>query len=256
MSFAGKSAIVTGSAKGLGRSFAMALARKGCTVMITDIDEEAMSKTVSDIKSFGGLCLFRRVDATKWPDIEGMVQEMINFCGRIDILINNAGGSIGVPKVPIDEITEADWDTTVNLNLKSTFLCTKAVVPTMKKQKSGKILSLSSITARTGGELTPLQYVCSKGAISTFTRQVALELGSFGINVNAIGPGITLTERLQGMWDSRKTEEERNTYLKKIPLGRLAAVEDITNAALFLCSSDADYITGLTLDVNGGMFSV
>ena len=185
-----------------------------------------------------------------------MVQQIMEAYGRIDILINNAGGSMGVPKAPIDEILEDDWDRVVNLNMKGTFLCTKAVVPIMKRQKSGKIVNLSSITARIGGELTPVQYVCSKGAISTFTRHVAQELGPFGINVNAIAPGITLTQRLEGMWTQRKTEEERNAYLARIPLGRLGTVDEMTKAVVFLCSSDADYITGITLDVNGGMFSV
>ena len=256
MQFAGKAAIVTGGAKGLGRSFAMALARQDCAVLIADVDEEELRKTSKEIVKTGGRCIFRKADVTRSRDVAAMVRHMMKACGRIDILINNAGGSMGVPKVPIDEILEDDWDRVVNLNMKGTFLCTKAAVPIMKRQKSGKIVNLSSITARIGGELTPVQYVCSKGAISTFTRHVAQELGPFGINVNAIAPGITLTQRLEGMWTQRKTEEERNSYLARIPLGRLGTVDEMTKAVVFLCSSDADYITGITLDVNGGMFSV
>jgi NAD(P)-dependent dehydrogenase (short-subunit alcohol dehydrogenase family) len=256
MQFAGKAAIVTGGAKGLGRSFAMALARQDCTVLIADVDEEELRKTSKEIVKAGGKCIFQKADVTLSRDVAAMVQQIMEVYGRIDILINNAGGSMGAPKVPIDEILEDDWDRVVNLNMKGTFLCTKAVVPIMKRQKSGKIVNLSSITARIGGELTPVQYVCSKGAISTFTRHVAQELGPFGINVNAIAPGITLTQRLEGMWTQRKTEEERNSYLARIPLGRLGTVDEMTKAVVFLCSSDADYITGITLDVNGGMFSV
>jgi NAD(P)-dependent dehydrogenase (short-subunit alcohol dehydrogenase family) len=256
MQFAGKAAIVTGGAKGLGRSFAMALARQDCAVLIADVDEEELRKTSKEIVKAGGKCIFQKADVTLSRDVAAMVQQIMEVYGRIDILINNAGGSMGVPKVPIDEILENDWDRVVNLNMKGTFLCTKAVVPIMKRQKSGKIVNLSSITARIGGELTPVQYVCSKGAISTFTRHVAQELGPFGINVNAIAPGITLTQRLEGMWTQRKTEEERNSYLARIPLGRLGTVDEMTKAVVFLCSSDADYITGITLDVNGGMFSV
>jgi NAD(P)-dependent dehydrogenase (short-subunit alcohol dehydrogenase family) len=256
MQFAGKAAIVTGGAKGLGRSFAMALARQDCAVLIADVDEEELRKTSKEIVKAGGKCIFQKADVTLSQDAAAMVQQIMEAYGRIDILINNAGGSMGVPKVPIDEILENDWDRVVNLNMKGTFLCTKAVVPIMKRQKSGKIVNLSSITARIGGELTPVQYVCSKGAISTFTRHVAQELGPFGINVNAIAPGITLTQRLEGMWTQRKTEEERNSYLARIPLGRLGTVDEMTKAVVFLCSSDADYITGITLDVNGGMFSV
>ena len=256
MQFAGKAAIVTGGAKGLGRSFAMALARHDCAVLIADVDEEELRKTSEEIVKAGGRCIFQKADITRSRDVAAMVQQIMEAYGRIDILINNAGGSMGVPKAPIDEILEDDWDRVVNLNMKGTFLCTKAVVPIMKRQKSGKIVNLSSITARIGGELTPVQYVCSKGAISTFTRHVAQELGPFGINVNAIAPGITLTQRLEGMWTQRKTEEERNAYLARIPLGRLGTVDEMTKAVVFLCSSDADYITGITLDVNGGMFSV
>jgi NAD(P)-dependent dehydrogenase (short-subunit alcohol dehydrogenase family) len=256
MQFAGKAAIVTGGAKGLGRSFAMALARQDCTVLIADVDEEELRKTSKEIVKAGGKCIFQKADVTLSRDVAAMVQQIMEVYGRIDILINNAGGSMGAPKVPIDEILEDDWDRVVNLNMKGTFLCTKAVVPIMKRQKSGKIVNLSSITARIGGELTPVQYVCSKGAISTFTRHVAQELGPFGINVNAIAPGITLTQRLEGMWTQRKTEEERNSYLARIPLGRLGTVDEMTKAVVFLCSSDAEYITGITLDVNGGMFSV
>ena len=256
MQFAGKAAIVTGGAKGLGRSFAMALACHDCAVLIADVDEEELRKTSKEIVKAGGRCIFQKADVTRSRDVAAMVQHIMEAYGRIDILINNAGGSMGVPKVPIDEILEDDWDRVVNLNMKGTFLCTKAVVPIMKRQKSGKIVNLSSITARIGGELTPVQYVCSKGAISTFTRHVAQELGPFGINVNAIAPGITLTQRLEGMWTQRKTEEERNAYLARIPLGRLGTVDEMTKAVVFLCSSNADYITGITLDVNGGMFSV
>jgi NAD(P)-dependent dehydrogenase (short-subunit alcohol dehydrogenase family) len=256
MQFAGKAAIVTGGAKGLGRSFAMALAHHDCAVLIADVDEEELRKTSKEIVKAGGRCIFQKADVTRSRDVAAMVQQIMEAYGRIDILINNAGGSMGVPKAPIDEILEDDWDRVVNLNMKGTFLCTKAVVPIMKRQKSGKIVNLSSITARIGGELTPVQYVCSKGAISTFTRHVAQELGPFGINVNAIAPGITLTQRLEGMWTQRKTEEERNAYLARIPLGRLGTVDEMTKAVVFLCSSDADYITGITLDVNGGIFSV
>ena len=256
MQFAGKAAIVTGGAKGLGKSFATALASRGCAILIADVDEEELAKTMKEIMNAGGKCICRKVDVTRSGDVAAMVLQVVQTHGRLDILINNAGGSMGVPKAPIDEILEDDWDRVVNLNMKGTFLCTKAVVPIMKRQKSGKIVNLSSITARIGGELTPVQYVCSKGAISTFTRHVAQELGPFGINVNAIAPGITLTQRLEGMWTQRKTEEERNAYLARIPLGRLGTVDEMTKTVVFLCSSDADYITGITLDVNGGMFSV
>jgi len=256
MQFSGLTAIVTGGAKGLGKSFATALASQGCKVLIADVDGPELAKTRQEIVDAGGMCICGKVDVTRSADTAAMVEQILTSYGRLDILINNAGGSMGVPRVPVDAILEEDWDRVINLNLKGTFLCTKAAVPVMKKQKKGKIVNLSSVTARIGGELTPVQYVSSKGAISTFTRHIAQELGPFGINVNAIAPGITLTPRLDEMWTQRKTEEERQTYLARIPLGRLGTIAEITKAAVFLCSSDADYITGITLDVNGGLFSV
>jgi NAD(P)-dependent dehydrogenase (short-subunit alcohol dehydrogenase family) len=157
MQFAGKAAIVTGGAKGLGKSFAIALASRGCAVLIADVDETELAKTSQEIVHAGGTCICGKVDVTRSAETVSMVQQALEAYGSLDILINNAGGSIGVPRVPIEEIREDDWDRVVNLNLKGTFLCTKAAVPAMKKQKSGKIVNLSSITARIGGELTPVQ---------------------------------------------------------------------------------------------------
>jgi 3-oxoacyl-[acyl-carrier protein] reductase len=257
MRFEGKTAIVTGGAKGLGRSFARALAAEGCSVLIVDIDEVELEKTSNEIIKRGDSCISQKTDVTFKKDVTDMVGRAVSEFGTIDILINDAGGSMGVPKAPVDEITEQDWDKVVALNFKGTFLCTQAVVPYMKKQRRGKIVNLSSISARIGGELTPVQYTSSKGAISTFTRHVAQELGPYGINVNAVAPGIILSgPRLEKMWYERKTEEERKAYLERIPLRRLGEISEVTNAVLFLCSEESNYITGVTLDVNGGLFSV
>ena len=126
----------------------------------------------------------------------------------------------------------------------------------MKRQGKGKIVNLSSVTARINSVLTPVQYTSSKGAISTFTRHIAGEVGPYGINVNAVAPGIILTPRLEKMWNERRLEEERKTYIERIPLRRLGTVQDVVNSVLFLCSEESDYITGITLDLNGGLFSV
>ena len=164
---------------------------------------------------------------------------------------------MGVPKASIDEIEEEDWDKVVTLNFRGTFLCTQAAAKPMKENRYGKIVNLSSVTARSGGQLTPVQYVSSKGAVSTFTRQVAQELGPFGICVNAVAPGVILSgPRLEKMWYERKTEDERQDYVQRIPLRRLGTVSEAAEAVLFLCSEQSSYITGITLDVNGGLFSV
>jgi NAD(P)-dependent dehydrogenase (short-subunit alcohol dehydrogenase family) len=257
MRFQGKSAIITGGAGGLGRDFATGLASEGCGVLVADFDP-AGENTAREIEArTGSKVVFQRTDVTKKEQVREMIERAGSEFGAIDILVNNAGGSMRVPKAPIDLIEEEDWDKVVALNLKGTFLCTQAVVPAMKRQKKGKIVNLSSITHRIGGELTPVQYVASKGAVSTFTRHVAQELGPYGINVNAIAPGIIMSgPRLENMWYERKTDAERRAYLERIPLGRLGEVSEITGGVLFLCSEASNYITGITLDVNGGLFSV
>jgi NAD(P)-dependent dehydrogenase (short-subunit alcohol dehydrogenase family) len=257
MRFQGKAAIVTGGAKGLGKSFAASLAAEGCSVLIADFDEVSGEATAEEIRCKGWACVFQKTDVTVKAQVTQMAEKALEAFGRIDILINDAGGSMGVPRAPIDQVEEADWDRVVALNMKGTFLCTQAVVPSMKRQRGGKIVNLSSVTARIGGELTPVQYVASKGAISTFTRHVAQELGPFGINVNAVAPGIILSgPRLEKMWYERKTEEEREQYVQRIPLRRLGEISEVTDVVLFLCSEQSNYVSGLTLDVNGGLFSV
>ncbi|MFZ5868129.1 MAG: SDR family NAD(P)-dependent oxidoreductase [Thermodesulfobacteriota bacterium] len=257
MRFQGKAAIVTGGAKGLGKSFAASLAAEGCSVLIADFDEASGEATAEEIRGRGPACVFQKTDVTVKAQVTRMAEKALEAFGKIDILINDAGGSMGVPRAPIDQVEEADWDRVVALNMKGTFLCTQAVVPSMKSKRTGKIVNLSSVTARIGGELTPVQYVASKGAISTFTRHVAQELGPYGIYVNAVAPGIILSgPRLEKMWYERKTEEEREQYVQRIPLRRLGEISEVTDVVLFLCSEQSNYVSGLTLDVNGGLFSV
>ena len=251
-----KCAVVTGGGGGFGRSFGLALAAEGCKVVLADVNREALDNVVEEVNGQGpGEALAVQCDVTRADSVEALFQAALNNFSTPHILINNAGGSLGVPRDTIDQVSEDDWDLVVNVNLKGTFLCTRAASGLMKKAGSGRIVNLSSITARAGGQLTPVQYVSAKGAIISFTRHVAQELGPFGINVNAVAPGLVLTPRLEGMWNERKTDEERRDYLKAIPLRRLASTKDITDAVLFLCSDQAEFITGLTLDVNGGSFS-
>ena len=257
MRFDGRCAVVTGGGGGFGKAFGAALAAEGCNVVLADVNQQALAKNEAEInQAGGGKALAVLCDVTNGEAVQAMAAQAVESFGSLDILINNAGGSMGVPRDTIDQVREEDWDKVVSLNLKGTFLCTKAAAGYMKKAGYGKIVNLSSITARMGGQLTPVQYVSAKGAIISFTRHVAQELGPFGINVNAVAPGIVLTgERLEKMWYGRKSETERQSYVSQVPLRRLGSPQEIAEAVLYLCSDQAGIITGVTLDVNGGMFS-
>ncbi|RJX32546.1 MAG: SDR family oxidoreductase [Desulfarculus sp.] len=257
MRFQGKRAIVTGGNRGLGRSFASRLAGEGGRVMIAGRDQADLAATAADIQAAGGECRYQPTDVTQPEQVAALVQATVEAWGGVDILINNAGGSMDVPKTAIEEITPDDWDKVVALNLRAVYLCCRAVAPLMKAQRSGKIVNLSSMAARLGGTITPLQYSSSKAAIITFTRHLAQELGPYGINVNAVAPSVILSgPRVRKMWDERLSEQEKDAFLKRSSLRRLGTVEEITGPVLFLCSQEAGFITGVTLDVNGGMFSV
>lgn len=257
MRFQGRCAVVTGGGGGFGKAFGAALAAEGCNVVLADVSEQGLEQNAAVInRAGGGEALAVVCDVTSGRAVQAMAAQAVERFGSLDILINNAGGSMGVPRDPIDQVKEEDWDRVVSLNLKGTFLCTKVAAGFMKKAGYGKMVNLSSITARLGGQLTPVQYVSAKGAIISFTRHVAQELGPFGINVNAVAPGIVLTgERLEKMWYGRKSEDERQAYVDQVPLRRLGAPQEIAEAVLYLCSDQAAFITGVTLDINGGMFS-
>ncbi|BEQ13752.1 SDR family NAD(P)-dependent oxidoreductase [Desulfoferula mesophila] len=257
MRFEGRCAVVTGGGGGFGKAFGAALAAEGCNVVLADVYEAGLEANAELInQAEPGRALGVRCDVTSGEAVAAMTAQAVESFGSLDILINNAGGSMGVPKDAIDQVKEEDWDKVVNLNLKGTFLCTRSAAGYMKKAGYGKIVNLSSITARLGGQLTPVQYVSAKGAVIAFTRHVAQELGPFGINVNAVAPGVVLTgERLEKMWYGRKSEDERQAYVSQLPLRRLGSPQEIAEAVLFLCSDQASFITGVTLDINGGMFS-
>jgi NAD(P)-dependent dehydrogenase (short-subunit alcohol dehydrogenase family) len=181
-----------------------------------------------------------------------MVQKTAEAFGRIDILVNNAGGGFNLPN-KLEEITDEIWDRVVDANLKGTFICSRAVAPYMKQQKSGRIINLSSKAGRYGGELTGIQYSSAKAGVMGLTRQLAKDLGPFGITSNAIAPGLALSSpRVEKLWMERKTEEERKATIQAIPLRRLSTVDEQASVILFLASDDASYVSGVTIDVNGG----
>lgn len=258
-------AIVTGSGQGIGRATAKALAKEGCRIILNARNYKFLEEVSAEIKDLGSESFIVQGDISNMSVVKEAVNVAILKFGRIDILVNNAGSgrtSMG-NYVSYEDLEEKDWYYIIEQNLKSTHLCSQAVLPFMKKNKKGSIVNISSVAGRTcepgpSGQklLAPIEatYVSAKAAIDGFTRQLAKDLGPFGIRVNAVAPGVILSsERLGQIWES-KQEEERKKVIDLIPLGRTGRPEEVANVVLFLASDDASYITGATIDVNGGLF--
>ena len=250
----GKIAVVTGSGRGLGRAIAVTLAEEGTRTVVSDLDREAMETTADEIRKLGQDVLAVQADVSKPDQVERMIQKAVDTFGRVDILVNNAGGALHTPH-KIEQVTEEHWDRVVDVNLKGAFFCTQAVVARMREQGSGgKIVNISALAAKSYATLAGVQYTAAKAGIGGLTRQLARELGPDGINVNAVAPTVMLTgERVQGLWEA-KSEEERKRVIQSIPLRRLADPREIARVVVFLASEDSSYVTGVTLDVNGGRF--
>ncbi len=247
-----KIAIVTGAGQGIGQAIAMRFAREGAHLAICDLNAEGVKKVAQDIEALGRKCLWFEVDVSNTAQVEAMVKKTGDTFGRIDILVNNAGGSFNLPN-KLEEVTDEVWDRVVDVNLKGAFLCARAVAPYMKKQKFGRIVNLSSKAGKYGGEMTGIQYSSSKAGVMGLTRQLAKDLGPFNITANAIAPGLALSSpRVEKLWMERKTEEERQATLKAIPLRRLSTPDEQASVVFFLVSDDASYVSGVTIDVNGG----
>lgn len=251
MRFLDKVVIVTGAGIGIGKGIAKLFAEEGGRVIVVDVDVVSAQDTLGELLKSGRQALALGADLTDANQVRAMIAKVIDSFGRVDILVNNAGGSLGT-SLSIEEVSEEEWDRVIAANLKSTFLCTQEVVKWMKKY-GGKIVNISSLAVRRRSKVAGPQYVSAKAAIVGLTKQVAWELGKYGINVNAIAPGLTLTPRAKQTWEALK-QEEKTILLSEIPLGRLAEVEDQAKVVLFLCSEEASYITGVTIDVNGGAF--
>jgi len=246
-----KVAIVTGSARGMGRVFALRLAREGAKVTVCDVLDCA--PVAKEIEAIGGEVLALKTDVTSEKDTAEMAQKTVDRFGRIDILVNNAAiiGAIEVKDFakPVDKIVSADWDRILAVNIKGVFLSSKAVIPYMKKQGGGKIVNMASNVAFTG---LPdfIHYSTSKGGVLTMTRGLAWALGEFNINVNAVAPGLVMTEAMQAAFNAKYSEMVVGHQLLK----RKIEPEDVAAAVLFLASDEAAMITGQTLAVNGGEY--
>jgi len=245
MNLKNKVAIITGSRRGIGKAIALTLARAGANVVVSDINLDDCNKVVEEIKAIGGNALAVKADVSNPEDVSQMINLTTEKFGKVDILVNNAG--IYMQK-SLKEITEKDFDKILDINLKGVFLCSKAVVPEMIKQGKGKIVNITSIAGQVGFANSSA-YCASKGAIINITRELSLELGQYKINVNAIGPGVIETAMTKDLLKDKSTKE---AILANIPLNRMGKPEDIANAALFLASDNSEYITGITLFVDGG----
>jgi 3-oxoacyl-[acyl-carrier protein] reductase len=244
----GKTAIVTGARRGIGRAIALALAGAGADTVIVDIivDDGKLESVAAEIKGMGRRCLTIRADISSRADVETMTRRAVQRFHRIDILVNGAG--VWIPGQTLIETPEENWDKVIDTNLKGTYFCCRAVGKVMVKQKGGNIINLSSQVGLNPGTGAGA-YSISKAGIIMLTRQLALELADRNIRVNALAPGIVKTDFNRNIWGNR--EAERQISLG-VPLGRLAEPEDVARAAVFLASDDASYITGAVIPVDGG----
>lgn len=257
MRFRDKVAIITGAGQGIGKATAAILAGEGAHVAAVDINAAALDRLTEEANGGEGAITVFVVDVLDGEQVQKLVDKVVEAHGKVDILVNAVGGSTIIPNytASVDELTADDWDKIVEFNLKGTFLCTSAVVKQMKRQRGGKIINLSSDTAHGLTLETSSAYAAAKAGIVTFTKKVAREVGPYGITCNAIAPGLTLSERIltDSSW-AVMSEAERAKASESIPLGRVALPEDQAKVIAFLASRDADYVTGVTIDVNGGLF--
>lgn len=244
MRLKGKVAIVTGSGRGIGYAIAELFAKEGADIVLSDVNEAVLGEAQAKIEALGVKALSVKVDVTSEGQVEELVKKTVDKFGKVDILVNNAG--ITKDGLLI-RMSEADWDSVLSVNLKGAFLCTRAVSRVMIKQRSGKIVNMASIIGITGNP-GQANYSASKGGLIAFTKTAAKELASRNVNVNAIAPGFIRTDMTDKL-----PEATKKAMLERIPLNRFGETTDVAKAALFLASEDSGYITGCTIQVDGGM---
>jgi len=244
----GKVAIVTGARRGMGRTHALKLAQEGVKVVVSDISQEDCQKVVDEIEKKKGEGLALKCDVTKKEEVDKMVAETVNKFGKVDILINNAG--IAQFK-PFLELTEEEWDRTLDINLKGYFLCAQATAREMAKQKSGVIVNIASVAMGQQGVGFPniVHYCASKGGIAGMTEAMALELAPLGIRVNVVAPGMIETPMIDPIKQDPKAMEG---LMARVPLKRVGKPEEVSNLVLFLASDASSYMTGAAVVINGG----
>jgi 3-oxoacyl-[acyl-carrier protein] reductase len=244
-----KVALVTGASSGIGRATAEALAANGARVAINFHRNEAGAAAArAKIVEAGGNAITVQADVTRANEVQSLVATTVAELGPVDILVNNAGSL--VERLRILELTEQRWDEVIDLNLKSAFLCCQAVAASMMERKTGAIINVSSIAGRNGGALGSIHYSAAKGGLITFTKGLAKELGTFGVRVNAVSPGVVDTP----YHEQFSSPEMMKTYAGMIPLGRVGTPAEVAKVICFLASDAASYLVGETIEINGGMF--
>ena len=245
MKLEGKTALITGGAQGIGKSIALAMAKQGAGIGIADVNLELAQQTAEEVMSLGVKSLALKLDVSNQENVTEAFNAFKTEFGSLDILINNAGITRDTVLL---RMKEADWDAVININLKGSFLCSKEAVKIMAKQRSGKIVSISSVVAFMGNP-GQVNYSSSKAGLIGLTKTIAREYASRGIRANAVAPGFIQTAMTEALSDEVKSEMH-----KAIPLGEFGTSEDVANAVIFLSSADSDYITGQVIHVNGGMY--
>lgn len=240
MRLEGQVAIVTGGGGGIGKATCLAFAREGAEIVIPEVNIANAEAAATEIQALGRKCKVIETDVSNGESVRTMVRQTLDAFGRIDILVNNAGI---FSYTRIDACTEEEWDRMMAVNLKGPFLCSQAVMETMKAQRSGRIINLGSLAGQVGGIVASAPYSASKAGVMCLTKSLARVLGEYGITVNSIAPGIAATEMAKNHPD----------MTDQIPLGRVADASEVASAILFLASEEGRYLTGATLDVNGGI---
>ncbi len=245
MQLKGKTAVITGSGRGLGKAIALRLAQMGANIVLNDIEaSDSIDATAEEFKSAGYNVAVTKGDVRSFDDAKSMVKAAVDIFGSVDILVNNAGITKDKPMLMM---SEEEWDLVLGINLKGAFICTKAAGKQMIKQKKGKIINIASVAGRYGNS-GQANYSASKAGLIGLTKTTAKELATRGITCNAVAPGL-----IQSKMTEVLPEDVKQNYLKNIALGRFGTPEDVANVVAFLASPDSDYVTGQVIDIDGGL---
>jgi len=247
MRLQGKIAIITGAAGAIGSAIAVRFAEEGATVFLCDLDKLKGVELEKNIRFSGGKATFFSMDVTVEEEWKKTISKVVELSGRLDILINNAGINI---RKPIEGMEVEEWDTMMRVNVRSVFLGIKHALPIMRKQKKGSIINMSSICGLIGHKYTPEAYTATKGAVTLLTKSAAVRYAQDQVRINSLHPSTVNTPLVQNLF---KDPEKKRERLDEVPLGRLATVGDVANAALYLASDESLFLTGVSLPVDGGL---